>query len=199
MPYPRNEGWWYGRFRATRLTGRDQNRGEKIAGWRLWDRRGSGDLLSRWRHPALHGCGSSLCGSACLLRPQAGSLNYPRLRRVIPGSLGHVPSLGFSLRASDRWVGASRAGDPRPASGLTTPEVEVLSWKHPAAQHEARAGSQQVLGKHLLGEVHPSPLGVGGIGSSARTQGSSPERASTGVRSTAAGGVVMRPLAPVYL
>jgi hypothetical protein len=52
-----------------------------------------------------------------------------------------------------RWVAASRAGNPRSASGLTTPEVEVVPRKHPAAQHEARAGSQQVLGEHLLGEV----------------------------------------------
>ena len=52
-----------------------------------------------------------------------------------------------------RWVAASRAGNPWSASGLTTSEVEVLPGKHPAAQHETRAGSQQVLGEHLLGKI----------------------------------------------
>ena len=53
----------------------------------------------------------------------------------------------------DCWVAASRAGNSRSASGLTGPEVEVLLGKQPASQHETRAGSQQVLGEHLLGEV----------------------------------------------
>jgi hypothetical protein len=53
----------------------------------------------------------------------------------------------------DRWVAASRAGNSRPASGVTAPELEVRHRKHPAAQHETRAGSQQVLGEQLLGEV----------------------------------------------
>jgi len=51
------------------------------------------------------------------------------------------------------FVAPSRASIPRSASGLTASEVEVLLGKHSAAQHEARAGTEQMFGEHLLSEV----------------------------------------------
>jgi hypothetical protein len=61
----------------------------------------------------------------------------------------------------DRWVAASRAGNPRPARGVTAPELEVVTREHPAAQPETRTGSQQVLVEHLLGEVVRVLPGIG--------------------------------------
>ena len=70
-------------------------------------------------------------------------------RLAQPGLVHRHPSCQSLL---SRWVAASRTGNPRSASGLTAPEVEVVLGKEPAAQHETRAGSQQVLGEQLLGE-----------------------------------------------
>jgi hypothetical protein len=52
----------------------------------------------------------------------------------------------------DCRIGATRAGNPRPATRVPTSELKMLLGQHPVAQHVARAGSQQVLGEHLLGK-----------------------------------------------
>ena len=68
------------------------------------------------------------------------------------GSCGVLEACCMARAELDRRIGTTRAGNPWPATGVPTPELEVLLGEHSLSEHVARAGSQQVLGKHLLGK-----------------------------------------------
>ena len=94
------------------------------------------------------------CRRTAAARPRSPPPNISRI--MAPG----IDTPFLRSPCLDRLVAAPRAGNSRPAGGPTAPELEVVPREHPAAQTEAGAGSQQVLGEHLLGEiirVFPAP------------------------------------------
>jgi hypothetical protein len=110
--------------------------------------------------------GSALASfsSVSIARRSSAAISAARIRASgdvsSPGSRnGRSDITGLSCHSAgrlasrlDRRIGATCAGNPRPAPGVPPSELKMLLAQYALAQHVAGAGSQQVFGEHLIGE-----------------------------------------------